>query len=104
MMKKNSSRMRVLSVYDLSASETIEALRKLRRQALSLARPGQFVEVENDTVLRRVFDLVGGRMSHLGRVARADDMLEEAEAMVEREQNWLEAKIGLIPEMDDDVM
>jgi len=29
---------------------------------------------------------------------------EEAENMVEAEREWLLAKIGLIPEMDDDVM
>lgn len=78
MMKKNSSRMRVLSVYDLSASETVQALRYLRRQALKLRYKGvndEDIPVEGDGVLRRVYDLVGGRMSHLTRVVRAENML-----------------------------
>ena len=81
MMKKNASRMRVLSVYDLAASETVLALRHLRKHALKFrypALPLDEIEVEDDSVLKRVFDLVGGRMSHLTRVVRADDMLSES--------------------------
>ena len=80
MMKKNSSRMRVLSVYDLSASESIRALRLLRRSVLKKRHPALPIEetkVENDRILRGVFDLVGGRMSHLSRVVRADNLLGE---------------------------
>ncbi|WVW84094.1 hypothetical protein I302_106123 [Kwoniella bestiolae CBS 10118] len=102
LMKKNASRMRILSVYDLSASESLKALRHLRVQALTnrgLQRP-----VEEDDVLKRVYELVGGRTSYLARVARADNMLEEAESMIEGEKQWLLSKIGLIPEHDDDVI
>jgi hypothetical protein len=80
MMKKNASRMRVLSVYDLAASETVIALRYLRKNALKFrypAIPMDEIEVEDDGILKKVFDLVGGRMSHLTRVVRADDMLSE---------------------------
>lgn len=82
MMKKNSSRMRVLSVYDLAASETVIALRHLRKHALKFRYPAlqlEDIEIEDDGVLKRVFDLVGGRMSHLTRVVRADDMLSGSE-------------------------
>nr|ODO01229.1 hypothetical protein L204_01957 [Cryptococcus depauperatus CBS 7855] len=108
MMKKNASRMRILSVYDLSASESLRALRHLRRHSLVNrlgpdVDPGT-VEVESDQVLRRVYELVGGRTSYLARIARADDMLEEAEQMIEGEKQWLLSKIGLIPEHDDDVI
>ncbi|WWC94615.1 hypothetical protein V866_001462 [Kwoniella sp. B9012] len=102
MMKKNASRMRILSVYDLSASESLKALRHLRAQALT--NRGLQRDVEEDDVLKRVYELVGGRTSYLARVARADDMLEEAEQMIEGEKQWLLSKIGLIPEHDDDVM
>ncbi|WWC70154.1 uncharacterized protein I206_104101 [Kwoniella pini CBS 10737] len=102
MMKKNASRMRILSVYDLSASESLKALRHLRRQAL--VNRGLTRDVEDDKVLKRVYELVGGRTSYLARIARADDMLEEAEQMIEGEKQWLLSKIGLIPEHDDDVM
>ncbi|WRT66519.1 uncharacterized protein IL334_003478 [Kwoniella shivajii] len=87
MMKKNASRMRILSVYDLSASESLRALRHLRRQAL--ANRGLERNVEEDDVLRRVYELVGGRTSYLARAARSDDMLEEAEQMIEGEKQWL---------------
>ncbi|OWZ51164.1 hypothetical protein C356_02307 [Cryptococcus neoformans c45] len=107
-MKKNASRMRILSVYDLSAAESLRALRHLRRQELANRSARSLVsselELESDSVLRRVYELVGGRTSYLARVARADDMLEEAEAMIEGEKQWLLSKIGLIPEHDDDVM
>ncbi|WWD17146.1 hypothetical protein CI109_101583 [Kwoniella shandongensis] len=102
MMKKNASRMRILSVYDLSASESIRALRHLRTQSLKI-RGGED-EVEGDNILRRVYELVGGRTSYLARAARADDMIEEAENMIQGEKQWLLSKIGLIPEHDDDVM
>ncbi|BEI93296.1 uncharacterized protein CcaverHIS019_0509240 [Cutaneotrichosporon cavernicola] len=105
-MKKNGSRMRVLSVYDLSARESIEALRHMRRYNLHVAqeKPIDDVEIESDEVLRRVYELVGGRTAYLSRVARASDMIDEAERMVLMEKGWMLSKIGLIPEMDDDVM
>nr|KIR85318.1 hypothetical protein I308_04578 [Cryptococcus tetragattii IND107] len=78
-MKKNASRMRILSVYDLSAAESLRALRHLRRQELANRSARGLVsdklELESDSVLRRVYELVGGRTSYLARVARADDVL-----------------------------
>jgi hypothetical protein len=78
MMKKNASRMRVISVYDLSASESLTALRHLRRQVLADHNPGtpiDKIKIEGDEILRRVYETVGGRTSFLSRVSRADDML-----------------------------
>jgi hypothetical protein len=78
MMKKNASRMRVISVYDLSASESLRALRHLRRQVLSDRQPEIPVDnlnIEGDDIMRRIYETVGGRTSFLSRVARADDML-----------------------------
>lgn len=78
-MKKNASRMRILSVHDLSARESIDALRQMRRYNLHVAenRPLDDVEVESNEVMRRVYELVGGRTSYLSRVARASDMVGE---------------------------
>ena len=90
MMRKNASRMRVVSVYDLSASESMRALRHLRRQNLEararqrrsmgmgMGDPGEVdldVEVESDEILSKVYQMVGGRTSYLSKVSRADDML-----------------------------
>lgn len=79
-MKKNGSRMRILSVYDLSAKESIEALRHMRRYNLHVAenKLQDEVTIEPDEVMRRVYELVGGRTAYLSRVARASDMIGEA--------------------------
>lgn len=71
--------MRVLSVYDLSAAEAIKALRQLRAFYLSLKNkvPMDEVQVEDDSVLRRVYETIGGRTSYITRVARAGDMISE---------------------------
>jgi hypothetical protein len=77
MMKKNASRMRIVSVYDLDASESMSALRHLRRQALSRIQQSDInkVQIEPDEILRKVYEMVGGRTSFLARVSRANDML-----------------------------
>jgi hypothetical protein len=71
-LKKNASRMRILSVYDLSHAKAVSALTSLRSEAhpdLPALRP---------SVVEEVVKLVGGRTSYLNRVARAVDPLEEA--------------------------
>jgi hypothetical protein len=72
--------MRILSVYDLSARESIEALRIMRHHSLA-TRPGvdpdAVIAIEDDAVMRRVYQLVGGRSAYLGRVARANNMIGE---------------------------
>ncbi|KAL1411457.1 hypothetical protein Q8F55_002413 [Vanrija albida] len=104
-MKKSANRMRILSVTDLSAAESIAALRSLRRHYLGRGCPPEIEpRIESDDVLRRVYELVGGRTSFLARCARASNMIDEAETMIDLEKGWLLSKIGLIPEMDDDVM
>jgi hypothetical protein len=86
--------MRVISTADLSAAESIHALHYLRLQNLARwhhdpeTRPG----VEDEEILRRVYDMVGGRTSYLVKVARAENMLEEAERMIETEKRWLGSK------------
>lgn len=96
MLRKNASRMRVISTADLSASESMHALYHLRKQFLGLSpttggKEGKS-EVESQDVLRRIYEMVGGRTSYLVKVARADDMLEEAEGMVRNEMRWLGSK------------
>lgn len=79
-MKKDASRMRILSVYDLSATESIRALRHLRRQVLNRRHTGvpyADLPVEGNDVLGRVYEMLGGRTSYLSRAARADNMLGE---------------------------
>lgn len=75
MMRKNASRMRVVSVYDLSASESMRALRHLRRQTLAARHGEGKAELESDEILAKVYERIGGRTSYLAKVSRADDML-----------------------------
>lgn len=93
-------------MYDLSASESIKALRQLRAFYLSLRqnKPADQVQVEDDNVLRRVYETIGGRTSYITRVARAGDMIsgwtgsadanaaEEADELVKLEKGWLLSK------------
>lgn len=92
MLRKNASRMRVISTADLSAAESIHALHYLRIQNLTRTYGAEKPEVEDEEILRRVYDMVGGRTSYLVKVARAENMLEEAERMIETEKRWLGSK------------
>ncbi|KAJ9101973.1 hypothetical protein QFC20_005122 [Naganishia adeliensis] len=101
-MKKNASRMRVLSVQDLPEDEARKSLRFLR--ASYGPNHGIISKLDREQ-MPEVLSLVGGRTSHLARVAKAPDMLEEAKNMVEVEKNWMLSKIGMTgQETDDDVM
>lgn len=83
MMRKNASRMRILSVYDLPHASAVRALALLRKDAApSSPAPTQ-------STLEEIVKLIGGRTSYLTRVARAFDMLEEARFMVRSEREWL---------------
>jgi hypothetical protein len=90
MLRKNASRMRVISTYDLSATESLRALRGLRQQSLSILHPG--TPVSELQVERKCYELVGGRTSYLVRLSKAPDMLEEATRMVETEKAWLQSQ------------
>lgn len=94
-LRTNASRMRVISINDLSAAESLQALWRLRQQNLTKFHPNTYCDdlhVEDTDILRRCYGLVGGRTSYLARVASAPDMLEEAERMVETEKAWLLSK------------
>ena len=54
--------------------------------------------------MKEVISIVGGRLSYLGKVAKAKDMKEHAEHMLAVEKAWLRSQIGLIEDCDDDVM
>lgn len=79
-LKKNASRMRIVSVYDLSPTESLRALRHLRRHALArmAGSDAAEVQIESDEIMQKVYAMVGGRTSFLARAARAPDMIGEA--------------------------
>lgn len=96
MLRKASNRMQVLSVSDLTRSDSVSSLRKLRYSLRGEAEP--------DSVLEQVVDICGGRLSHMNHLAHSSDLLSAARRLMENERAWLLSEIGLIPDCDDDVM
>ncbi|KAH0588791.1 hypothetical protein H2248_004592 [Termitomyces sp. 'cryptogamus'] len=95
-MRKNGSRMQVLSIDDLNPTESLHAINRMRLSSRrSPATLGQ---------LKEAVSLVGGRLSYLNKVAKAKNMKETAEGLKNVEKGWLLSQIGLIPDCDDDVM
>lgn len=95
-MRKSASRMHVLSVYDLNFRESLQATLRMRMNAKR--------SMEEMSVFKQVVNLVGGRLSYLGKISRAKDMVEHATHMLAVEKAWLLSQIGLIEDCDDDVM
>ena len=88
--------MHVVSVYDLSPKDALTAAMRIRKNA---RRKKATVEE-----MQEVVQLVGGRLTYLGKVCRAADMVKHAKHMLAVEKAWLLSQIGLIPDCDDDVM
>ncbi|KAH9988026.1 hypothetical protein BJV77DRAFT_1061486 [Russula vinacea] len=95
-LRKNASRMNVLTVYDLTSEEALGACRRIRHYT-SLPIPLE----EN---LTQAISILGGRLAYLNRVSRAFDIVEMARHMLAVEKGWLLGRIGLIQDCDDDVM
>ncbi|KAI8443283.1 hypothetical protein BY996DRAFT_3585433 [Phakopsora pachyrhizi] len=48
--------------------------------------------------------MVGGRIAYLSWCMKHKDMFHAAQAILEREKQWLLSRIGLIVDCDDDAM
>ncbi|RDB25264.1 hypothetical protein Hypma_007594 [Hypsizygus marmoreus] len=95
-MRKNSSRMHVLSIYDLDTKESLHAATRMRMHSKwHTASPDEIHEAVS---------IVGGRLSYLNKIAKSKDMVEMASHLMSVEKAWLLSQIGLIPDCDDDVM
>ncbi|KAF8738492.1 hypothetical protein AX14_011327 [Amanita brunnescens Koide BX004] len=98
-MRKNASRMTVMSIPDLNENESFGAASHLRSHWK--------LDPANEEDLEEIVSLVGGRLSYLSqvlRVSRSKDMVDRAKRLIATEKGWLLSKIGLIPDCDDDVM
>ena len=96
-LKEHATRMEVLPVKDLNKDKAMDALRKFRYNYHDEEPPL--------TLLEQIYDRVGGRLSFLNRVSKADDMLAYAEGILEKEKTWLLNQCWILgEEMDDDVM
>lgn len=97
-MKKNATRMHVLSIRDLTPAETHVFLSGTHKTNHPDAPP-----VTRQQSMR-IWDMIGGRLSFLSRLAKFEDMDTAAEDMIDGEMHWLHHRLGLIPDHDDDVM
>ncbi|KAK0875528.1 hypothetical protein LTR87_010673 [Friedmanniomyces endolithicus] len=98
-LKQYATRMHILPILDLSKPRAIEALRKYR-STYKREVPGP-----DSALLEQVYDMVGGRLSFLARVAKSPDMLKTSHDICRMEKTWFLNKCWILgSEMDDDVM
>jgi len=97
-LRRNSNRMDTLTVKDLSRDQAIEVLRGCRKHYF----PNQ--EPLSDDALERVYQIAGGRVNLLNKLARRTDAVKAADQLVEDDMQWLLSKTGIIEDHDDDVM
>lgn len=97
-LKNLATRMEVITVRDLPKRAAINALAAYRAR--------YFPENPGDRgTLSQVYELVGGRMNFLSRVAKSHDMLKMCRVILENEKTWFLNQCGILgEEMDDDVM
>lgn len=89
--------MEVIRVTDLPKKRALDALKKYRRQ--------YFGEELSQGVLEEIYNKIGGRLSFLNRIAKADKPLELCNEICEAEKTWFLNKCWILgAEMDDDVM
>ena len=96
-LKQHATRMNVIPILDLSKPKAIAALRNYRRK--------YHAEDPEPQILEQVYNLVGGRLSYLGRVAKSPDMLSTCALICSSEKTWFLNQCWILgSEMDDDVM
>lgn len=97
-LKTLATRMEVIPIRDLPKQKAIGAL------ALYRSRFFPDSPVDSKT-LNQVYDLVGGRINYLSRVAKSTDMLGMCRTILQNEKTWFLNQCGILGEtMDDDVM
>ncbi len=96
-LKQLATRMEVLTIVDLPKAQATAALKNYRQR--------YFREVPSLETLETIYDLVGGRLNFLNRVAKSQDMLAACEKIKEVEKTWFLNQCWILgEEMDDDVM
>ncbi|KAF9741931.1 hypothetical protein PMIN03_012598 [Paraphaeosphaeria minitans] len=96
-LKHHATRMEVTQVSDLPKDRAMQALKNYRMKYWKEATP--------DSVLTEVYNKIGGRLTFLNRVAKAQDMIHKCDEICEMEKTWFLNNCGILgTEMDDDVM
>ncbi|PWN52181.1 hypothetical protein IE53DRAFT_312605 [Violaceomyces palustris] len=98
-LRKASNRMDTLSFKDLTREQSINVLKGCRKQYW-----GEKPSSQDDATLKEVYEICGGRLGLLNKVARRKDMLMAARQLVEDDMQWVLSKTGIIEDHDDDVM
>lgn len=86
----------VVAVGDLSLKDAA--------RATSLMRLNMRRALPDAVSIQEAVSVVGGRLSYLSKIARAQDVQDAANNILAVETAWLQSQIGLIPDCDDDVM
>ncbi|KAG8534175.1 uncharacterized protein KY384_001019 [Bacidia gigantensis] len=96
-LKQYSTRMEVLPVLDLDKKQAIGALKQYRSRFYEQEPPPD--------ILEQVYDMVGGRLTFLARVAKSVNMLQECKDIYDMEKTWFLNNNWILGSgMDDDVM
>lgn len=98
-LKSLATRMEVITVRDLPKRDAISALAGYRAK--------YFPDKPRPTLqdLDSIYDLVGGRINYLSRVAKSEHMDKMARTILTNEKTWFLNRCGILGEsMDDDVM
>lgn len=93
-LRRNATRMHVLSVRDLTPHETFQYLEGTHARYFPQAPPLTKAET------LRVWDLVGGRLAYLSKAVKRRDVEQAARDLVAEEKEWLHSQLGLIPDHD----
>lgn len=97
-LKRYATRMEVITVRDLPKPKALAALANFRKTYY----PHESI---NRDLLSQVYDLVGGRVNYLSRVAKHQNMLETCREICQNEKTWFLNRCGILgSDMDDDVM
>ncbi|RMD42375.1 hypothetical protein DV735_g2750, partial [Chaetothyriales sp. CBS 134920] len=97
-LKRYATRMEVLQALDLPKPKAISTLLAYRQKYY----PDEPVDY---SILKQVYDQVGGRLNLLNRVAKSSDMLRMCKTINDAEKTWFLNKCGILgSDMDDDVM
>ncbi|KAH8085424.1 hypothetical protein BXZ70DRAFT_1045607 [Cristinia sonorae] len=90
------SRIRFMSVYDLDFHRAVRTAMRMRQDEKGIIEP--------EETFKAAISLVGGRLSTLSKLVSAEDMLAEARHLLAVEKEWLLSQIGLIENLDDDIV
>lgn len=95
-LKANGRRMELLPVSDLPKTQAVQAFRRYRMRL--------FGDAPDEATMERVWQIAGGRLSFLAKIAKASDMLKQADVILQQEKTWVLNQCALIPDFDDDVL